>query len=214
MCMELGSAPTCGVMPLGTVGWPGIAPGCLHMMHCGTVTSQHRSTHSCYALPKQQPLLLAPSCPNPHPSLGAKGGGGEGEIAWAASPALTFHGRCSILLHGISLESSSTKELYSGQESTQTTVPKPAATWKPESSSRIGLETVPCAALAEEQPDGMGDAARCPCSQIAQVLTASLLPSTTSPVALPQLSPEGTGAQGRDSRLHVDTGAAGPSGAT
>lgn len=153
MCMELGSAPTCGVMPLGTVGWPGTALGCLHMMHCGTVTPQHRSTHSCYTLPKQQPLLLAPSCSNPHPSLGAKGRGGGRDVAWAASPTLTFHGRCSILLHvgraagpagaageefawqylaqGISLESSSTKELYSGQESTQTTVPKPAATWKP-----------------------------------------------------------------------------------
>ncbi|XP_048820402.1 uncharacterized protein LOC125701890 [Lagopus muta] len=134
-------------------------------------------------------------------AAGPAGAAGE-EFAW------------QYLAQGISLESSSTKELYSGQESTQTTVPKPAANWKPESSSRIGLETVPCAALAEEQPDGMGDAARCPRSQIAQVLTASLLPRTTSPMALPQLSPEGTGAQGRDSHLHMDTGAAGPSEAT
>lgn len=99
-----------------------------------------------------QAAASAPSCPNPHPSLGATGRGGGRDVARAASPTLTFHGLCSILLHvgraagpagaageefawqylaqGISLESSSTKELYGGQESTQPTVPEPAATWK------------------------------------------------------------------------------------
>lgn len=75
MCMELGSAPTCGVMPLGTVGWPGTALGCLHMMHCGTVTPQQHP--QLLRSPQAAAIALSPLLLQPPPITWGQGEGGR-----------------------------------------------------------------------------------------------------------------------------------------